>query len=452
MLADTDFVPPMPSSRDHRGGLLASLLRLRRDALWVFPQQSFTQEVTSLKGFRRTLLLINDPGVIRDVFITRQEIYDRRSRLQRRMLGPVIGKSVFISDGPEVMKRRAVLARLLHPSRVPDFFPLYVEGAVELAESWRKGGETRIDLGLAEAAARVMLRKLFGPNVDIRRGERISSDFTTFQDAAEPVDALYVLGVPAKLTNFQNARANRLAANIRREIIGAVGDWKPGDGGVYADLREAKDEQGQPLMDEVTMIDELAGLFLAGSETTAKVMPWAIWMLAAHRPSMVRAQRELAEVLDGRLPTAEDLPRLAYLRAVLSETMRLYPPVPFLAREAMQADRIRRWPLRPGDIVIAAPWLLHRNPRYWEEPNAFRPERFLGDWSKRVTRFSYIPFSLGPRVCAGAAIAVAEMAAFLAVLLQRLEMRAVPGKTPSPRARLTLLPWDGVRLAVETRA
>jgi cytochrome P450 len=171
-------------------------------------------------------------------------------------------------------------------------------------------------------------------------------------------------------------------------------------------------------------------------------------MLAALHPPT--AERMAAE-LPAAPPAFADLPGFAFTRAVIQEAMRLYPPVAVFARQAVRPDRIRRWEVAPGDIVLAVPWLLHRHEHLWEAPHAFRPERFLGEAARQRPRFSYLPFGLGPRICAGAAFGMAEVSVFAAILFRRFRFALAPGFVPRPNCRLALRPKGGMRLVVTPR-
>ena len=147
----------------------------------------------------------------------------------------------------------------------------------------------------------------------------------------------------------------------------------------------------------------------------------------------------------------EALPRLPYMRAVIQEAMRLYPPVAVFARQAVQPDTIRRWEIRKDDIVLAVPWLLHRHEKLWEAPHAFRPERFLGEAARQRPRFAYLPFGVGPRICAGAAFGMAEVTVFVALLFRRFRFTLAPGFVPRPNCRLALRPKGGMQVMIARR-
>jgi cytochrome P450 len=201
------------------------------------------------------------------------------------------------------------------------------------------------------------------------------------------------------------------------------------------------------------LVDEIAMMLLAGSETSANALAWALYLAVSHAPTLDRLRAEWQAVLgDGRAPEAADLPALVFTRAVVQETLRLYPPVAILSRQAMRADRIRRWDIRKGGMVACLPWLLQRNALVWDAPHEFRPERFLPDAPEKPPRFAHIPFGLGPRVCAGAAFGMAEMLVFLPVLLRRLDFTIAPGHRVMPKLRLTLRPDGGLPMRMARRA
>jgi cytochrome P450 len=186
---------------------------------------------------------------------------------------------------------------------------------------------------------------------------------------------------------------------------------------------------------------------LAGAEGAAITLTWTT-MLAALHPAT--ADRMAAELPADRSDLA-GLMALPFTRAVIQESMRLYPPVAVFARQATRPDRIRRWDIRTDDIVLAVPWLLHRHEMLWEAPNAFRPERFLGEAARQRPRFAYLPFGIGPRICAGAAFGMAEVTVFVATLFRRFRFSLAPGFVPQPNCRLALRPKGGMQVLIAQR-
>jgi cytochrome P450 len=216
-------------------------------------------------------------------------------------------------------------------------------------------------------------------------------------------------------------------------------------------LLDARDpDTGAPL-DPQALRNEIAVLFMAGHETTANSMAWSWFLLSQAPEAEEKLHRELANVLGGRPPTLADMPKLVFTRAVFEEAMRLYPPVPILPREALRDEYFGTFRIPRGAIVLVVPWLLHRNPKYWEKPDHFVPERFLPENATRISKFVYIPFSIGPRICAGMSFGLTEAILCLATLAQHFRLRLKPGHAVRPVCRLTLRPEGGLPMSVHRR-
>ena len=190
---------------------------------------------------------------------------------------------------------------------------------------------------------------------------------------------------------------------------------------------------------------------MAGHETTANSLAWTWFLLSQAPDAEERLHAELDAVLGGRTPTLDDVPHLVFTRAVFEEAIRLYPPVPLLGRQALRAEVIRNRRIPAGSLVTVIPWLLHRHTQLWDQPDHFIPERFLPENAGARQRYSYIPFSVGPRVCAGQAFGLTEAILCLATLAQRARLRLVPGTVVEPVCRLTLRPGDTLPMLVEPR-
>jgi cytochrome P450 len=435
-----DFIPPMPAPAWRPPSALGGLLRARRDVLSIFPADAYRRQVMTTRLPGRMILVANTPEVVRDVFVAKHAIYQRKSRFLEDALRPVIGGSCFIAWGDDWAERRAAISPPIHPSGIAQFHPCFVQAAEETAEDFfRADGPVDVASAFATGITRVLLLSVFGAGVPREEAAVIAETFTAYQDAAEVVDLFGLMGLPDVLGWLTRRRAGRLAAALRGRVARLLDAPGPGTP-LLAALRGAL--HGEALLDEVVMF------LLAGAEGAAITLTWTV-MLAALHPAT--AERMAAE-LPAAPPAFSDLAGFAFTRAVIQESMRLYPPVAVFARQALKPDRIRRWDVREGDIVLAVPWLLHRHEQLWEAPHAFRPERFLGeDASRRRPRFAYLPFGIGPRICAGAAFGMAEVSAFAAILFRRFRFALAPGFTPRPNCRLALRPKGGMRMVVTPR-
>ena len=452
-LDQSPSLPPRPDPPARTPGLLKALTVLRGDVLAALPRVAYRRQVMAVRMGRRQIIAVNDPEVVREVFITRAANYGRKSHFKEQALRPVIGQSLFANHGEIWSSRRPPIGRLLHPSGVGKLQPLFQTVGGQLAARWAglagaSGGVVDVAPDLATATLDVMLLATFGPGVPEGEARAIAEAFTRFQSQVQVIDLPYLLGLPNWLAGRHKRATLRAAAEIQARIAGLIATM-PGEGGYLGGLRALRAEDGAPLLDDTGLLEEVAMLLLAGSETAANALAWTLYLLATHAEWQDRAREEVLAQLGDRTPEAADLASLVVTRAVIQEGMRLYPPVAVLARQPAAADRIRRWTIQPGDTLLCIPWLLHRHEAIWEHPHAFRPERFLPENAKSIPRFAYLPFGLGPRVCAGAAFGMAEMTTFLAMLLQRFTLG--PHATPVPRFRLTLRPEGGMRLLLQPR-
>jgi cytochrome P450 len=212
-------------------------------------------------------------------------------------------------------------------------------------------------------------------------------------------------------------------------------------------LLAGEDPETKRKMDTAELRDNLLTFIVAGHETTALTLAWSLYLCAFDRTVQERARTEAQAVLQGRAATAADLPKLKYVRQIVDESLRLYPPAAFLSRTARKPDRLLGREVRPGDTVMLPIYALHRNRLLWRDPDQFDPDRFADP--KSVDRFAYLPFGDGPRICIGASFALQEAVIILSTLLSRYRFGRVPGKEPKPVLILTLRPEGGVWLTVE---
>jgi cytochrome P450 len=376
----------------------------------------------------------------------------------RHSLAPLLGDGLFISDGDTWRRRRRIVAPIVHVSHLPLFAPIMVQAACETAERWSglpKEAPINALTEMATLAAEIICRTVFGQQLGAVHAREIVSAFSEYQRLIGQLDITYFFGLPDWLPRFHSPAIHRAAKRIHRVLDRVIGDCRnrlsSGEASMIRLLLEAHDaETGEPL-DETALRNEAAVIFMAGHETTANSLAWT-WYLLSQAPQVAeRLQAELAQVLGTRPPILEDVPNLTYTRAVFEETVRLYPPVPLLARQALRDETIRGRPVPEGSLVMVVPWLLHRHRRFWGKPDHYIPERFLPENAQHRVRHAYLPFSVGPRICAGAAFGLTEAILCIATLAQRIRLRLAPDAVVTPICRLTLRPGDDLRMFVERR-
>ena len=454
----SEFIPPYPERPREALSALATLRLARRNFLAIWEDRCFEWEVFSSRLLSRRVLVCNSPDTVTCAFVEHHDSFERKSPQMRYSLAPLLGDGLFISDGATWRRRRPIVAQTVHISRMPLFAPIMVQAANETVERWglRQGSQIN---GLAEMAAltaEVICRAVFGQQLGAAQAADVIAAFTDYQRRIGQLDMAYFVGLPDWLPRFHSPAVRRSVKRLHAVLDRIIRDCRErlsdGEASMMRMLLEARDaETGEPL-DDVALRNEAAVIFMAGHETTANSLAWT-WYLLSQAPEIEdRLHAELAQVLGGRLPTLEDVPKLLFTRAVFEETLRLYPPVPLLARQALRDETIRGRRVPAGSLVIVVPWLLHRHRRYWGKPDHFIPERFLPENAQYRVRHAYLPFSVGPRICAGVAFGQTEAILCLATLAQRFRLRLAPGAIVEPVCRLTLRPGDDLRMLIEKRS
>lgn len=453
-----DFVPPYPDRPTQSLSALATLQLARRNFLAIWEDRCFEWEVFSSRMLSRSLFVCNSPDTVAFAFVEHHDSFERKSPQMRHGLSPLLGDGLFISDGETWRRRRRIVAPIVHVSHLPLFAPLMVQAASETVERWvsaSRGAPINALTEMAKLTAEIICRTVFGRHLGSERAAEIVAAFSEYQRLIGQLDLAYFLGLPDWLPRFHSPAVGRSARRIHKVLDQVIRDCRErlssGEASMIRLLLEARDpETGEPL-DDSALRNEAAVIFMAGHETTANSLAWT-WYLLSQAPEVEqRLHAELAQVLDGRPPNLDDVPKLTYTRAVFEETVRLYPPVPLLARQALRDETIRGRPVPAGSLVMAVPWLLHRHRKFWGKPDHYIPERFLPENAEFRIRHAYIPFSVGPRICAGAAFGLTEAILCIATLAQRARLRLAPDAVVTPVCRLTLRPGDDLRMFVECR-
>lgn len=448
------YEPPRPARHSGRLPLSQLMAKARGSMLEVWSESSFTTEVIELKLLVQKLFVFNMPDAIQSVFVTQAEAFERKTPQMRHALEALLGDGLFISDGLVWKERRRVVQPVTHPSRMAELTPVMTEVALEWRGAWAARPHGTVIDALEEMgrfAAEVICRTIFGRGLGRDAAAEVVRAFAEYQAKIGNMDLVSLLGLPDFLPRWQGLRVGgsvrRIHAVVDR-MIDSILDGGEGEGSLIASM--APSLTGGPGMTRAAFRNEAITLFMAGHETTANTLAWA-WFLLSEAPwAEARLHAELDAVLGGRAPGFEDLANLPYTRALIEETLRLFPPVPLLARRAARDTEVAGTMVPRGSIVMAAPWVLHRHHRHWEAPDEFRPERFLPG-APPPAKYTYLPFSLGPRVCTGQHFGLYEAMICLATLAARFRLRPVEGHRAYPASRLTLRPGEHLPMRLERR-
>ena len=447
-----DYIPPFPARSDHALTIMELYSRARENLLSIWTTSDFEKPTLRTRLLGKTIFVANSPDMVRQVFVKSKENFERKSNLMRRAIKPLVGDGLFISDGETWRSRRRIVGSAIHGSRVPGFMPLMLDAIVELRTQWTKqltveNESPPFDLlsEMTKLTAEILSRSIFGSPLGKEHALRVAEGFSTYQKNIGAFNVLTLLGLPNALT-YLFTRGVRKSAKQVGDVLDAL---------VKRHLEQSEDEEPSFLkllskpnqskeksLDWKAIRDEAAVIFMAGHETTANCLAWA-WFLLSQSPHAEQClHQEIDSVLNGRLPTISDVPKLVYTRAIIEETLRLYPPIPILSRQSTKSEQIGEHFIPKGALLLVVPWLLHRHRLFWEKPDHFIPERFLPD-ATPPDNYLYIPFSVGPRVCAGMTFGLTEAILSLAVLSQTLTFRLAKNTSIQAVSHLSLRPDNG---------
>jgi cytochrome P450 len=452
------FRPPVPAPRTTPPDLFAFLHAARTNPLTSWMDVHFEEPIVMTKGVLGRVMIVNDPAAIRHVFVDNVAAY-RKDALQRKVLASGDADGLLTAEGDEWRLQRRTLAPLFTPRTVQGFAPAMAEATARMLRRWRRrdGRVLDVSLEMTRVTLDVLERTIFtqGPAHD---PDALGRAITRFFEAVGPIDPLDVFGLPDWLPRLGRLQARPALAYFERLVADLVGARKaliaaggPVPRDILTLLLEANDPETGRGLSDIAVGANVITFIGAGHETTANALTWALYLLSGAPDVRARLEAEVDAVLGDRPLAPEDIARLPLVRAVLEETMRLFPPVPFMSREAVQDDRVAGYKVPRGTLVVVAPWILHRHRRLWDEADAFDPDRFGPERRERIDRFAYLPFGAGPRVCIGASFALQEAVVVLAEIVRTARLDLAEGHEVKPVHRVTLRPQDGLPMQVRLR-
>jgi cytochrome P450 len=452
-----DFVPPFPHRLTQVPSPWQRARLWRQNMLSVFEEQAFEHDFAQMRFLVRDIFLCNSPESVQFAFGAQTDSFERKSPTHRHLLQPLIGDGLFVSHGHVWRQRRRIVASIVHPSRLSEFAPVMIETALEARARWAMSAPAEVDVlsEMAQLTAEIICRAVFGRQLGRDRALQIVEGFSDYQRRIGRIDFISFIGLPDWVPRPHLPGVYRSVRRVHAaidEVIATLRTRQDGEAtSVISRLFEARDEETGAPLDPQALRNEAIVLLMAGHETTANTLAWTWYILSQTSEVEQRIHREIDDVLRGRPPTLADVPKLVYTRAVLEEVMRLYPPVPVLSREAEREQFFAGRRIRKGSVIVVSPWLLHRHRKLWSRPDHFVPERFLPGSTEPISKFAYIPFSVGPRVCAGMAFGLTEAILCVATLAQRFKLRMKPGHQVEVKCRITLRPGESLPMQVIPR-
>ncbi len=399
------------------------------------------------------LYFVADPACIEEILVKKAECFrkDRTSRLLSR----VVGNGLLVNEGESWRRQRRLLQPAFHHRQLQAYAGVMV-GAIERAcATWQPGQVRNVHEDMMGVTMNIVAEALFGADMSADAGHIGQIISELMEEFGRILGLAARFQPPAWVPTVANRRLRASARKVDAVILGIIDARRRRQGGDQQDdllslLIRAQDEDGGRMTD-AQVRDEAVTLFLAGHETTALALTYALYLLATHPASQARLADELDRVLGGRAPGLADLESLEYTDAVVQESMRLYPPAWGMARQALTDVEIGGFRFRKGAEFVMSPWVLHHDPKSFDAPEAFRPERWENDLAHRLPRFAYFPFGGGPRVCIGNRFAMMEAKLVLAVAIQRFRFDTTPETELTLFPSVTLRPRHGVRLRLAAR-
>jgi cytochrome P450 len=432
--------------------ILGIIPRIGKDVLKFFSDMVQYGDLVRLDFGPRTMYLVADPEGIKYVLQDNNRNYTKGYDVTK----PLIGNGLVTSEGDFWRKQRRLMQPMFHRSKVDEFAQVMVSTTDEIIVGWadHAAEQTPIDVSaeMTRLTQQVIARTMFSTEV----GNQTQMYMQAFEYGLEYLNQRMFNPIPFldKLPTPTNLRFKKSVQTIDDSIYALIEkrrieDTDPGD--LLSMLLSARDADTGEGMSDQQIRDEVTTIFFAGHETTASTLSWAWYLLAQHPEIEARLHEELDRVLAGRQPTAADYTGLVFTRLIIDEVLRLYPPAWMFARQTIEADEIAGYHIPAGSMIMLSPYVTHRHPAYWENPDQFDPERFLAERSADRPKYAYFPFGGGPRLCIGRDFALVEAALVLAEIAQRYRMRLVEGAEVHAQPIATLRPRPGVPVILEAR-
>ncbi|MEO0658650.1 MAG: cytochrome P450 [Pseudomonadota bacterium] len=445
------MIPPKPDTRKGRTSLWRYARLFRQDILSAQPERLYKAWMAEFRTPFFRSYMVNQPDLLKLVLKDRSDDFPKSDRIAEG-LRPLLGNSVFLTNGETWKRQRRIIDPAFEGGRLRESFPA-IWDAAEAAVARMQQGEVEIEAQTSHAAADVIFRALFSIPIEDRLASEVFHAFRNYQRSQPILNLAAFLPLPRWMPRGFRRSTRRNAANIRALITRLtqhrMAEIENGDApdDLATKIMTQVDPETGETFDVREMVDQVAIFFLAGHETSASALAWALYLLALN-PDWQNQVAEEAGSLENDFST---MARLPLTRDVFREALRLYPPVPMMVRETTRAERFRDRDVPKGSQIVLSPWHLHRHTRLWDRPDEFDPARWQTENGKACQRDAFIPFSAGPRVCTGAGFAMVEGPLILAHLVRTFRFDCVAGRNPIPVAHLTVRAKDGIWLRITKR-
>ncbi|ALW78463.1 cytochrome P450 [Campylobacter jejuni] len=447
--------PFFPKPYKNKASTLLTFLLKRRSWLDGLYERSYKMQTGYVKMPNFDLYVINDTKEVKRMMVDEVREFPKSAFLHE-LLSPLLGESIFTTNGEVWKKQRELLRPSFEMTRINKVFNLMSEAVADMMDRFSKYPNhvvIEVDEAMTFITADVIFRTIMSSKLDEEKGKKILNAFVTFQEQSVHTAMRRMFRFPKWLSYVLGDRKRAKAGDVIRQVLSDI--IKPRYD--MADNAEFEDILGSLLLvvDADTnkrfsfeeILDQVAMLFLAGHETTASSLTWTLYLLSLYPKEQEKAYEEITQVLQGGAIEISHLRQFKYLTNIFKESLRLYPPVGFFAREAKKDAQVRDKLIKKGSGVVIAPWLIHRHEEFWTNPHGFNPSRFEGEYKKDA----YLPFGVGERICIGQGFAMQEAILILANILKTYKLELEEGFVPDVVGRLTVRSANGMRIKFSKR-
>jgi len=432
-----------------------ALRRLVRNPMEAWPEAVYREKLVVTYMFGRKTLFVTDPDMVQQVLVDDPDSFVKAEPM-RRALEPALGQAILTAEGARWRMQRRVAAPVFRPGNVAGFVPAMIMAARAMREKWAAlpdGAKVDVPHEMMAVTFDIILETMLSGRGDIDAAS-VDRNMRDFLESTSWAVALSALGAPL-WTPFPGKRRSERAHRYLRQMVAGRVDERRRTGERRDDLLslmlDAKDPETGEGLSDTSIRDNILTFVAAGHETTALALTWTFYLLSRHPEIEQRVLNEIAQVTGGAMLEADHLPLLAYTRQVVMESMRVYPPVAMVVRQPTREMVIGGVTATPATNVFIPIYAIHHHKLLWENPEMFDPDRFAAEAVKERHRWSYLPFSAGPRICIGMGFALIEAVAILGTLLPAVRLEAEPGFIPTPKLRVTMRPKEGMVMEKKAR-
>jgi cytochrome P450 len=440
--------PPGP-----KGGPIMGVMRdFNRDSLAFIERCARDYgDVVRARFLYVPAIFIFHPDDVEYTLSTNARNFIKSMSLRSNFFRRLVGNGLITSEGEQWRRQRRLAQPAFHRERIATYADVMIDYTRRMIAPWQSGEPRDIHRDMMRLTLEIVVRCLFSADVS----NDVDHVGATLKELVQPFASQATLKwiLDNRLPTPGHRRFHSLTRRIDDVVYRIIAERHESgrdEGDLLSMLLAARDEDGSQMTDQ-QLRDEVMTLFLAGHETTALTLAWSWYLLGTHPEAEARFHDELDKVLAGREPTAADLPRLRYTEQIAKESMRLYPPAYAVARQAIDDCEIGGYPIRAGTQIFGFQWVTHRDPRFYDDPLDFKPERWTDEFVAHLPKYAYFPFGGGPRACIGASFALMEIILGLATIGQRFRLSLVPDHPVTILPGMSLRPRTGIQVIVEDR-